>query len=109
MAGTQLLKKQKSRFAVPAPRAPPTRPFLLYVSRSQLSWQQISSPDGKHKYTYYENVDGEDEEDEDVSQDGSWEANLKAQCRCWQWRMAACVCVCVCFPEQSLQAFPHQR
>jgi hypothetical protein len=42
---------------------------------------QVTSPDGKFKYTYYENVEGEDEEDEDVSNDGSWDANLKAQCR----------------------------
>ena len=42
---------------------------------------QVTSPDGKHKFTYYENVEGEDDEDEDVSNDGSWEANLRAQCR----------------------------
>jgi hypothetical protein len=43
----------------------------------------VTSPDGKHKFTYYENVEGEDDEDEDVSNDGSWEANLRAQCRCY--------------------------
>ncbi len=58
----------------------PLAPLLCY--RQLFSMPQVTSPDGKFKYTYYENVEGEDEEDEDVSNDGSWDANLKAQCRC---------------------------
>jgi hypothetical protein len=44
-------------------------------------FSQVSLPNGKLLYTYYENIEGEDEEDEDVANDGSWEANMHAQCR----------------------------
>ena len=72
-----------------SPRFTLSTPFLSLSNAFPLQlaifnyFLQVTSPDGKHKYTYYENVDGEDEEDEDVSNDGSWEANLQAQCRCF--------------------------